>query len=87
MNLKPIEGELERLEQESKNINRKANYSLENSDALVTDSEKLRESATDALGKASDAFDNVESVIEDINALSQALSAGEGIYLFHCLLN
>lgn len=55
-----------------------ANYSLENSDDLVSDSEKLRDSATAALDKVLQASENVEGVIENINALSQTLSTGEG---------
>lgn len=58
-----------------------ANYSLENSEALINDAEILRESVTGALEKVSQVGENVAAVIDDINELSNTLSAGKGTFL------
>jgi laminin alpha 3/5 len=65
--------ELETLEQDSKNLNRKANYSLENSDSLKTNAVDLKEKAEVLLNDVEDAEDASFRVIEGIKRIISQL--------------
>lgn len=78
INLSPIFKELENLEQDSKNMHRKSNYSLDNSKMISSNSINLREEAIKLLNDISDAEENVEYSIKDIDDLTLNITDGEG---------
>lgn len=78
IDINPIIQEIESLEQDSKNMNRNVNYSLDSSQKLIDDAENLREDATVALNKIRKAGEEVKNTIDEINELSNRLTHGEG---------
>lgn len=78
IDITPIIQEIESLEQDSKNMNRNVNYSLDSSQTLIDDAENLREDATVALNKIRKAGEEVKNTIAEINELSNRLTHGEG---------
>ncbi|KRT80924.1 hypothetical protein AMK59_5060, partial [Oryctes borbonicus] len=77
-NLSPIMTELSNLEQDSQNMYRKTNYSLENSDLLVAESANLRNDSDYVSNQVYDALDELEETIHNILELAKNLSTGEG---------
>lgn len=78
IDINPIIQEIESLEQDSKNMNRNVNYSLDSSQTLIDEAENLREDATVALNTIRKAGEEVKNTIDEINELSNRLTHGEG---------
>lgn len=69
---------LANLESDSQNMYRKTNYSLENSDLLLNDSQNLRNESDRVSDEAYDAIDVLDETINWISQLEMNLSLGEG---------
>ncbi|KAL3275284.1 hypothetical protein HHI36_020052 [Cryptolaemus montrouzieri] len=70
--------ELQSLENLAKNLNRKANFSLENSDSLKKDADKLKEKSEKLLSDLLETEEASESAIEKINNIIIQLNEGSG---------
>ncbi|KAK9737561.1 Laminin Domain I [Popillia japonica] len=77
-NFSPVMLALANLESDSQNMYRKTNYSLENSDLLLNDSQNLRNESDRVSDEAYDAIDVLDETINWISQLEMNLSLGEG---------
>ncbi|XP_017779043.1 PREDICTED: laminin subunit alpha isoform X2 [Nicrophorus vespilloides] len=78
INLKPILKELESMEQDSNNMNRKVTYSLDNSYELAKEAGDIAARSLEMFEKAEMELDNVQNTIADINDLANNLDNHEG---------
>ncbi|KAJ8973563.1 hypothetical protein NQ317_009587 [Molorchus minor] len=77
--------ELESLEQDSKNLNRKSNYSLENSDALRNQSTKLKDKLEVLLDEIYQADDEAERIFEEIEKIPEEINEETGSEIEYAL--
>ncbi|KAL1517260.1 hypothetical protein ABEB36_001047 [Hypothenemus hampei] len=70
--------ELETLEQNSKNLNRKSNYSLQNADERRTESMNLKNKAEELLDTLAKAEEDCFKVVEDIDRITGQLNKEAG---------
>ncbi|VEN47917.1 unnamed protein product [Callosobruchus maculatus] len=70
--------ELESLEQDTKNLNRKSNYSLENSEQLKNKSEQLKDTLEILLDDINTVEDIATMTIDDINVITMQLTKETG---------
>nr|CAI5850401.1 unnamed protein product [Callosobruchus analis] len=70
--------ELESLEQDTKNLNRKSNYSLENSEQLKNKSEGLKDTLEILLDDINTVEDIATMTIDDINTITMQLTKETG---------
>lgn len=68
--LKPITQELETLEQDSKNLNRKSNYSLENSEKIIPETTKLIRDAEEVLDSIQKTVENSNNMVLEVDNLT-----------------
>ncbi|ERL89440.1 hypothetical protein D910_06807 [Dendroctonus ponderosae] len=74
VNLTGLIQELESLEQDSKNLNRKSNFSLQNSEERRVESLALKDRAEEVLDSASKAEEECSRVVEDIDRIAGQLN-------------
>ncbi|CAH1963969.1 unnamed protein product [Acanthoscelides obtectus] len=70
--------ELESLEQDTKNLNRKSNYSLENSEQLKNKSDELKDTLEILLDDINTIEDVATMTIDDINTITMQLTKETG---------
>lgn len=65
--LDPLYENLEKLEQESKTLNRKSNYSLVNTEKIIPESIKLQDESQEMLSKIREAALQAEDTLNEVN--------------------
>lgn len=78
INLSPLVKVVDLLEQDAKNINRKVNYSLENSETLGNEASNIKDNATLATKNLLDALNEIDDIIDNIELISSNIFIDDG---------